>query len=67
MIWIKTSGNHREDSFSVCVCVCLVRVTFITGCEFSQDRKGGGGVKEEKRGGNRMKTGSQEPDRTGWD
>lgn len=51
----------------MCACVCLVRVTFITGCEFSQDRKGGGGVKEEKRGGNRMKTGSQEPDRTGWD
>ncbi|TMS23292.1 Syntaxin-10 [Larimichthys crocea] len=32
-------------------------VMFITGCEFSQDRKGGSGMKEEKRGGNRMRTG----------
>lgn len=35
----------------------MSKVMFITGCEFSQDRKGGSGMKEEKRGGNRMRTG----------
>lgn len=48
------------------MCVC-VKSDFIAGCEFSQDRKGGSGVKEEGRGGNRTKTGRKELDRTGWD